>query len=71
MLYNECMNNLRKENIKKAIWHINRHCDIIQSSLEEKTYNHELFHLQTSVDCLKGVINNEKTYPWLDRDEIF
>ena len=33
--------------------------------------NHELFHLQASVDCLKRVINNEKPYPGLDRDEVF
>lgn len=51
------MNNLKKENIRKAIWHIKRHCDNIQSSLEETTCNHELFHLQTSVDFLNRVIN--------------
>ena len=65
------MNNLKKENIKKAIWHIKRHCDNIQNSPEDKICSSELFHLQSSVDCLKRVINNEKPYPWLDREEIF
>ena len=65
------MNNLKKENIKKAIWHIKRHCDNIQNSPENNIRNHELFHLQSSLDCLKPVINNEKPYPWLDRDEVF
>lgn len=71
MLYNECMNNLKKENIKKAIWHIKRHCDKIQNTPEDKISNHDLFHLQSSVDCLRRIINNEKPYPWLDRDEVF
>lgn len=71
MLYNKYMNNLKEANIRKAIWHIKRHCDNIQSSLEQKTRNHELFHLQTSVDCLKRVINNEKSYPEIDREEVF
>lgn len=65
------MKNLKEKNIKNAIWHIKRHCGNIQRSLEENTCNHELFHLQNSVDCLKRVINNEKPYPWLDRDEVF
>ena len=71
MLYNECMSNLKKENINNAIWHIKRHCDNIQNPPEDKICNHDLFHLQSSVDCLKRIINNEKPYPWLDRDEVF
>lgn len=71
MLYNECMNNLKKENIKKVIWHIKCHCDKIQNTPEDKICNHDLIHLQSSVDCLNLIINNEKPYPWLDRDEVF
>lgn len=65
------MNNLKEKNIRKTIWNIKRHCDIIQNSPEDKIRNSELFHIKTSVDCLKRIINNEKTYPWLDRDEMF
>ncbi len=65
------MKNLKEKNIKNAIWHIKRHCEIIQNSPEEKIRNHELFHLQASVDCLKRIINNEKPYPGLDRDEVW
>lgn len=39
------MKNLKENNIKNAIWHIKRHCEIIQNSPEEKIRNHELFHL--------------------------
>ena len=65
------MKNLREKNIKNAIWHIKRHCEIIQNSTEDKTRIHELFHLQASLDCLKRVINNEKPYPGIDREEVF
>lgn len=65
------MNNLKETNIRKAIWHIKRHCEIIKNCSDEKIINHELFHLQASVDCLKRVINNEKPYPGLDRYDVF
>jgi hypothetical protein len=65
------MNNLKEVNIKKAIWHIKRHCDNILNTPEDEICNNNLFYLQSSVDCLKRIINNEKPYPWLDRDEVF
>ena len=69
--YYRFMKNLKEKNIKNAIWHIKRHCEIIQNSPEGKIRNHEIFHLQASVDCLKRVINNENPYPGLDRNEVF
>lgn len=69
--YYRFMKNLKEKNIKNAIWHIKRHCEIIQNSPDEKIRNHELFHLQASVNCLKCVINNEKPYLGLDRDEVY
>lgn len=65
------MKNLKEKNIRKAIWHIKRHCDIIQNCPKDKISEYELFNLQSSVDCLKRIINNEKPYPWLDTDEVF
>lgn len=65
------MKNLKEKNIKKAIWYIKRYCEIIQNSPEDTVRNHGLFHLQASLDCLKRVINNEKPYPGIDREEVF
>lgn len=65
------MRNIRENNIKNAIWHIKRHCDIIQKNSQNGISSTELYFLQASVDCLKRVINNEKPYHGLDRDEVF
>jgi len=65
------MQNLRQNNIKNAIWHIKRQCDIIQKHSQSDISSIELYFLQASVDCLKCVINNEKTYHGLDRDDVF
>lgn len=65
------MKNLRENNIKNAIWHIKRHCDIIQKHSQTDISSTELYFLQASVDCLKRVINNEKPYHGLDREDVF
>lgn len=58
--YYSLMKNLRENNIKTAIWHIKRHCDIIQKNSQSDISSTELYFLQASGDCLKRVINNEK-----------
>ncbi len=30
-----------------------------------------MFHLRSSIECLERVINNEKPYPPMDREEVF
>lgn len=65
------MKNLKENNIQKTIWHIKRHCDIIQKKSQSNISGTELYFLQASVDCLKRVINNEKPYHGLDRDDVF
>lgn len=65
------MKNLREKNIKNAIKHIKRHCQIIENRSQYDISNYELFLLQASIDCLKRVINNEKPYKGIDRDEVF
>ena len=65
------MNNLKEANIRKAIWHIRRHLNELLNSQDEKYRKHEMFHLQSSVECLVRVINNEKPYPPMDREEVF
>lgn len=65
------MNNLKEENIRRAIWHIKRHLEGLWNSRDEENRNYEMFHLQSSVECLERVMNNEKPYPPLDRNEVF
>ena len=65
------MNKLKETNIRKAIWHIKRHLNALLNSQNEKHRKYEMFHLKSSIDCLERVINNEKPYPPIDRDEIF
>ena len=65
------MNNIKEENIRRAIWHIKRHLDELLNSKNEKDRQYCAFHLQSSIECLERILNNEKPYPWLDRDEVF
>lgn len=65
------MNNLKEENIRRAIWHIKRHLEGLWNSRDEENMKYEMFHLQSSVECLERIMNNEKPYPGLDREEIF
>ncbi len=65
------MNNLKKENIEKCIWHIQRHCDKLLNSEDDEFREYEIFHIQASIECLIRVLNNKKPYPNLDRDEVF
>ena len=65
------MNNLKEANIRKAIWHIRRHLNELLNSQDEKYRKHEMFHLRSSIECLERVMNNEKPYPPMDREETY
>lgn len=65
------MNNLKEENIRRAIWHIKRHLDGLLNSKYEEDRKYELFHLQSSIECLERVLVNKKPYLYLDREEVF
>lgn len=65
------MNNLKETNIRKAIWHIRRHLNELLNSQDEKYRKHEMFNLRSSIECLERVMNNEKPYPPMDREEVF
>lgn len=65
------MNNLKETNIRKAIWHIRRHLNELLNSQDENYRKREMFHLRSSIDCLERVMNNEKPYPPLDREDVF
>lgn len=65
------MNNLKEANIRKVIWHIRRHLNELLNLQDEKYRKHEMFHLRSSIECLERVMNNEKPYPPMDREEVF
>ena len=65
------MNNLKEENIKRAIWHIKRHLEGLWNAQDEEDRKYEMFHLQSSVECLERVMNSKKPYLYLDRNGVF
>ena len=65
------MKNIKENNIRKTLWHIKRHCQNIENNHESEDSKTELFHLKSSLEILSRILNNEKPYPNLDRDEVF
>jgi hypothetical protein len=65
------MKNIKENNIRKTIWHIKRHCKNIENNYENDWSKAELFHLKSSIEILSRILNNEKPYPNLDREEVF
>ncbi|MDI2140013.1 hypothetical protein [Streptococcus hohhotensis] len=64
------MKNLKEDNIKKSLWHIKRHCENIEKNTDDRK-KIELLHLKESIEILRRVLNDEKPYPNLDREEVF
>jgi hypothetical protein len=65
------MNNTKENNIKRALWHIKRHCNHIENNHSNSDITAELFYLKSSVEVLLRIFNDEKPYPKLDREEVF
>lgn len=65
------MKNLKEKNIQRALWHIKRHCKNIENNYENEMSKTELFHLKPSVEILSRILNNEKFYPNLYREEVY
>lgn len=65
------MKNLKEKNIQRVLWHIKRHCKNIEHNYENELSKTELFHLKSSIEILDRILNNEKPYPNLDREEVF
>ena len=65
------MKNLKEKNIKKVIWHMQRQCDRLAEISDTAAIKSELFHLQSSIDCLNRILNNQDPYPGFDRKEVF
>lgn len=65
------MKNLKEKNIQRALWHIKRHCNIIENNSNNLDRNSELFYLKESIEVLMRIFNDEKPYPNLDIDDVF
>ena len=65
------MKNLKEKNIQRALWHIKRHCEIIENNSNNLDRNSELLYLKESIEVLMQIFNNEKPYPNLDREEVY
>ena len=65
------MKNLKEKNIQKVIWHMQRQCGRLVEISDVAALKSELFHLQSSIDCLNRVLNNQDPYPGIDREEVF
>ena len=65
------MKNIKENNIQKALWHIKRHCYHIENNHSHSDMKAELFDLKASIEILIRIFNDEKTYPNLDRDEVY
>lgn len=65
------MKNLKEKNIQRTLLHIKRHCTNIENNFENEWSKTEIFHLRSSVEILSRILNNEKPYSNLDRDEVF
>ena len=58
------MKNIKENNIRKTLWNI-------ENNPESEYSKSELFHLKSSIETLSRILNNEKPYPNLDREEVF
>ena len=65
------MNKLREQNIQKTIWHLQRQCGRLAKASDLEAIKSELFHLQSSIDCLIRILNDQDPYPGIDREEVF
>ena len=69
--YNLNMKNLKEKNIKKIIWLMQRQCVQLAELSDTAGIKSELFHLQSSINCLNRILNDQYPYPGIDRDEVF
>ncbi len=60
LCYDITMKNIKENNIRKTLWHIERHCKNIENNHESGYSKTELFHLKSSIDIetLSRILNN-------------
>jgi hypothetical protein len=61
----------KRKNIQKTIWHMQRQCGRLAKASDLAAIKRELFHLQSSIDCLNRILNDQAPYPGIDREEVF
>lgn len=65
------MKKLKEKNIQKAIWHMQRQCGRLSEISDIAAIKNELFYLQSSIDCLNRILNDQNPYPGIASDEVF
>ena len=65
------MKNLKEKNIQKTIWHLQRQCGRLAEISDTAAIKSELFHLQSSIDCLNRILNAQDQYPGIESNEVF
>lgn len=65
------MKNLKERNIQKTIWHIKRNCNQLSETSDMVELKSKLFYLQSSIDCLNRILNEQDPYPEIDSREVF
>lgn len=64
------MKNLKEENLRRALSHIERHKQAINTSNNKDKNYHKLL-LQFSYEVYERIKANKKPYPNLDSDKVF
>lgn len=65
------MKNLKEKNIQKVLWHMQQQCGRLAKTSDIAAIKSELFHLQSSIDCLNRILNDQNPYPGINSDEVF
>lgn len=65
------METLKDKNIQKVIWHMQRQCGRLAETSDTAVIKNELFYLQSSIDCLNRILNDQDPYPGIDINEVF
>ena len=65
------MKNLKEENLRRALSHIERHKQAINTSNNSEDNDFHNLLLQFSYEVYERIKANKKTYPNLDSDKVF
>ena len=65
------MNKLKEENLRRALSHIERHKQAINTSNNSEDNDFHKFLLQFSYEVYERIKANKKHYPNLDSDKVF
>jgi len=69
--YNVTMKNSKEENLRRALSHIERHKQAINTSNNSEDNDFHKLLLQFSYEVYERIKANKKPYPNLDSDKVF